>query len=384
VCEREFRDRSGVALLRVNDLDIVQGPPVRRSSYALHGDTSLVPGLFRSDPTSRNGPFKSVESRLRQALRQLFSPSVYGRTDVLGIVSGIQYSGAEDLLEQLREQDHGTRWRRQVARLTTSSPDVLELKTLLLANCMTDLLEVARLTLEREAKAITYIGPSRVPGERFYRMQELAVGYMDPRGENLAMFLKALSPDQLARFSDFVLKHIGFRVRLEAQGSNVSILLEDDLQRSYNLIDMGNGFSQVLPLVAQCWATASGWRPSERDPLPELIAIEQPELHLHPHYQAKLADMFVMTLQAGRDAWTLSRAKNEELDTVPPKLIVETHSDALLNRLGELVEEGRLPAEDVLVLLFEQDPITKDTTLRQSSFSPDGTLTNWPIGFFAP
>ena len=156
------------------------------------------------------------------------------------------------------------------------------------------------------------------------------------------------------------------------EGSHIAILLQDETGQAHNLIDMGFGFSQVLPIVAQCWATASGRRVSERDPLPSIVAIEQPELHLHPHYQAKLADMFVGSVHAARAA-------------VPDtRFIVETHSEALVSRLGELVEIGKLAAADVSVLLFEQDPLTKDTTVRQSTFSPDGTLTNWPVGFFAP
>jgi AAA domain, putative AbiEii toxin, Type IV TA system/AAA ATPase domain len=232
-------------------------------------------------------------------------------------------------------------------------------------------LQYVQSSLDASARCV-YIGPFRVPPERFYRLREVAVNHMDPQGENLAVFLRALSADQLDAFSAFTADHIGFRVRLRADGMTVAILLEDDTGQSYNILDMGYGFSQVLPVVAQCWATASGWHPSERDPLPTLVAIEQPELHLHPHYQAKLADMFVGTAHAARAAMTDVR------------LLIETHSDALVSRLGELVEAGKLASEDVVVLLFEQDPVTKGTTVRQSTFSPDGTLTNWPIGFFAP
>jgi len=83
--------------------------------------------------------------------------------------------------------------------------------------------------------------------------------------------------------------------------------------------------------------------------------------------------MFVGTIQAARGA---------DLET--PTLLVETHSNALVSRLGELVEIGKLDSKDVLVLLFEQDAGTRGTTVRQSTFSPEGILENWPIGFFAP
>jgi predicted ATPase len=136
---------------------------------------------------------------------------------------------------------------------------------------------------------------------------------------------------------------------------------------------MGGGLSQVLPVVAQCWSTASGWRASERGPLPSLIAIEEPEQALHPAYQAKLADMFNGVLRATRATQ----------NGAAPCLLIETHSEALINRLGELVEAGEIASEDVSVLLFERDPATEKTP-RQSTYSPGGVLNNWPFGFFAP
>lgn len=371
VCELEFRDRSGVAMFRVNDLDIVAGPPLRQSSYDLYGDQSLVPRVFPADPNRRDGHFQSIERDLRQAIRVMAHPNP-GREDVTGIVAGIDYGSPEALLERLRAQDLGEFWRSQVAGLTTSSPAFRTLKTLLFARSIASIVDIIGLTLESDSDRTVYLGPFRAPPQRFYRRQELSVRHMDPEGGNLAMFLHELSQAQLSAFSEFMFEHVGSRIRLETQGSNISILLEDGSGSSDNLTDMGYGFSQVLPVIAQCWAAASGFRPSAQS-LPNLIAIEQPELHLHPHYQAKLADMFVGTIQAARGA---------ALET--PTLLVETHSNALVSRLGELVETGKLDAKDVQVLLFEQDDVTRGTSVRQFTFSPEGTFKNWPIGFFAP
>lgn len=230
--------------------------------------------------------------------------------------------------------------------------------------------------LAASARNTVYIGPFRASPERFYRPQELPVVHMAPDGANLAMFLRSLPADQLEEFSAFMAQYFGYRVRLHAEGSHLSILLEDRAGVCFNLIDMGYGFSQVLPIIAQCWATASGRRASKRDPLPSVLAFEQPELHLHPFYQALLGDMFVGVLDSVR------AARQEDPQSI--RLLVETHSQALVNRLGELVEEGKLATEDVSVLLFEKDADTGISTIRHSTFAEDGTLTNWPIGFFAP
>jgi hypothetical protein len=228
--------------------------------------------------------------------------------------------------------------------------------------------------LAHYARGVAYISPFRAPPQRLYRVQEVSVDRVHPHGENLAMFLRALPPAQIDAFAAFMAEHMGLRPRLETAASTVSILLENESGQADNLVDMGGGLSQVLPVVAQCWLAASGWRGSERGSLPSLIAIEEPEQALHPAYQAKLADMFNGVLRA-------TRATH---DGAAPRLLIETHSEALVNRLGELVEAGELASEDVSVLLFEQDPVTKATTVRQSTYTPDGALANWPIGFFAP
>ncbi len=374
VCELEFGDRMGVAMWRVNGLDIVEKTlqSSRSSEFKFYASSSLVPKVSIGALDFLRVSFRVVETELYGAIAQIAYPDL-ADADVNWIVDGISYASPEDVLAQLRAQQVGEAWHRRVSAMTTTSPEFLRLKSLFFARFFNLLVETAGRALAGDADTTVYLGPFRAPPQRFYRRQELSVRHMDPEGGNLAMFLYELSPAQLDAFSEFMFEHVGFRVRLETQGSNISILLEDGRGQSDNLIDMGYGFSQVLPVIAQCWASASGFRPSEREPLPNLIAIEQPELHLHPHYQAKLADMFVGTIHAARGA---------ALET--PTLLVETHSEALISRLGELVETGKLASEDVVVLLFEADAANGGTTVRQSTFSPEGTLTNWPLGFFAP
>jgi predicted ATPase len=372
VCNLEFRDRSGVATFQVNGRDIVAGTPPQVSSLHSREDQHLIPQVFSADVVVYAEQVESIVRELGQAIRAIANVDP-GRERATGVFRGITYGSPDDVLEQLRVRDWGERWHHRILDITTSSSEFKNVKELLFAACVDSIIDVEKTMLESAADKTVYLGPFRAPPQRFYRRQELSVRHMDPEGGNLAMFLYELSSAQLGAFSEFMFQNVGFRVRLETQGSNISILLEDGRGQSDNLIDMGYGFSQVLPVIAQCWAAASGFQPSEREPLPSLIAIEQPELHLHPHYQAKLADMFVGTIQAARGA---------ALET--PTLLVETHSEALVSRLGELVEGGKIASEDVVVLLFEADAVNGGTTVRQSTFSAEGTLTNWPLGFFAP
>jgi len=95
-----------------------------------------------------------------------------------------------------------------------------------------------------------------------------------------------------------------------------------------------------------------------------VIVIDKPENSLHPRLQATLADLFVAVAALGK------------------KLIIETHSEPLISRLGELVSEGKLDRKDCSVLLFHKDE-KGITTVREAEFGPDGMLSDWPIGFLS-
>jgi hypothetical protein len=129
--------------------------------------------------------------------------------------------------------------------------------------------------------------------------------------------------------------------------------------------DVGVGVSQVLPVAL---LTSTQCR--------SVIAIEQPEIHLHPALQAELGDVFIGS--------ALGERKNT--------LLLETHSEHLILRVLRRVREtteGKLPAgatpvrpEDVSVVFVE--PTSQGSIVRQLPVTPDGDFgAPWPGGFFA-
>lgn len=219
-----------------------------------------------------------------------------------------------------------------------------------------------------------YIGPVRARSERYYRYQDLAVSEIDPDGKNFPMFLNSLSSYQRKDFSDWVQRQFGYGVEVLSESGHISINLKFGADTS-NIVDNGYGISQVLPVLGQIWWASRGSRdrfyPQNRTN-GATIVIEQPELHLHPAHQALLADAIV----GERNSDT---AYEERI-----KFIVETHSEALVNRLGQLVAEGKVPHGDVQVLIFEDNKSTGITTVRIAPFNEEGVLVNWPYGFFQP
>lgn len=217
-----------------------------------------------------------------------------------------------------------------------------------------------------------YIGPSRTNTERFYRFQELQVFDIEPDGSNFAMWLGSLSEVQLNKFSEFLGEVLGSAINLKRSEGNVSILVEY-CGKKVNIADTGFGFSQILPVLGQIWLCSPDYR-SNLPWLPSFpsqsVLIEQPELHLHPALQAKLANSFVLA------------ASHE----TGPAFVIETHSEALINRFGDLVIDGKLDPDDIQILVFEdKGPSYVETgrvEVKISTFNEKGRLLNWPVGFF--
>lgn len=231
--------------------------------------------------------------------------------------------------------------------------------------------------LQRILSGTRYIGPVRARSERYYRYQELAVSEIDSDGKNFPMFLNSLSPRQRESFSTWVKERFGYGVNVSQSIGHISINLIRGSSSS-NIVDTGFGVSQVLPVLGQIWWASVG-QPRRsvrnRDEANIILAIEQPELHLHPGHQALLADAIVGERGRSRDGQTTSSLQ----------FLVETHSEAFINRIGEIIYKKRIPAEEVQILIFESDEEDDTcTNVRIATFDPNGTLENWPFGFFRP
>lgn len=226
-------------------------------------------------------------------------------------------------------------------------------------------------------KQVHYIAPLRATAERYYRLRNLAVDEVDYQGKNLPIFINSLTSGQLEKFQAWTEEHFGFTVDTDKSGGHLSLQIQlKGSDKKINLSDTGFGYSQVLPIITQMWELSALPRLTQSryyrmsDPLPLVIAIEQPELHLHPAIQAKLAKAFVACID-------LARKNKRDL-----QLIIETHSETIVNYFGRAIYRGQLKPKDVSVIICEKKPEASSTTVLNSSYDEDGFLTNWPYGFF--
>ena len=224
---------------------------------------------------------------------------------------------------------------------------------------------------------LLYIGPARARSDRYYRYQDLSVSEIDPDGKNFPMFLNSLSPHQVDTLSTWIEKLFGYGLVVSRPegGGHLSIDLVED-NAKFNIVDTGYGVSQILPVLAQVWwARERSVTQTTNSSAPTILAIEQPELHLHPAHQALLADAFVGEATAEQNQQREHRVH----------FLIETHSETLINRLGELISLKRLRPDDINIILFEPDKDDKRISRTSvATFSEDGSLMNWPFGFFQP
>lgn len=142
--------------------------------------------------------------------------------------------------------------------------------------------------------------------------------------------------------------------------------------------DIGIGVSQTLPLVVAAEQTKQG-----------LIAIEQPELHVHPALQVRLGDLFICAA-VGTPA---SEGTNEDEAAAPPRpqFLLETHSEHLILRLLRRIREtaeGELPPgapalkpDEIAVHYIE--PTADGVRVKHLRVNDKGDfLDRWPRGFF--
>ncbi|CZT31672.1 hypothetical protein PCPL58_5216 [Pseudomonas cerasi] len=211
---------------------------------------------------------------------------------------------------------------------------------------------------------VQYVTPIRASAERYYRIQGLSVEELDPQGANLAMFLHSLSTHDAKYFSDWIQKNMGFSVTAKSTEGHASILISDKNNKKINMADTGFGYSQVIPILAQIWKAKTADRRSD----PICYVLEQPELHLHPKMQARLADVLISAIQEDKK----SRIQ----------LIIETHSETFINQLGKAIDNKALKSSDVGIYLFDKGDSDGITHITESTFDDKGFLTKWPYGFF--
>lgn len=239
-----------------------------------------------------------------------------------------------------------------------------------------DIMRSVDIELDSFFENCDYIGPLRAEGKRYYRNQGLQVKKVDSFGSNLIEFIDSLTETQKISYNNFLENILGVNIKVKNHMGHQSMILRLE-GREFNIADVGFGYSQILPIITKLWFLQERTRfNSFRDlnffrSSRVTFLLEQPELHLHPALQAKLADAFLRVTQI-KD----SRVRTD--------CIIETHSPTIINRIGRRIREGNYKENNVNLLIFNKHNENGDTTLIQTEYNERGQIKNWPLGFFDP
>lgn len=156
-----------------------------------------------------------------------------------------------------------------------------------------------------------------------------------------------------------------FKARLKSLPFRKNIVLIDE---KYNVEvtppDIGTGIIQVLPVVIAALYDCNG-----------LIAIEQPELHIHPAFQVSIGDLFIAQIHDNKDVVYL----------------IETHSEHLLLRFLRRIREtgtkkipqGSWPLKPDQLAVYYAEQKEQGVNLLELRIDKSGEfIEQWPKGFF--
>ena len=270
-----------------------------------------------------------------------------------------------------------------IQRSDSRSTGVKNDKGVKLSGSSEHLISRIKLAIRNDLRSMSYLGPLRyLPDRNFYNTSD----YQDPnwrsggasawesicRNERLRDRINQWlrGTDKLRTTYKLTVHRFG---ELDESGNRVQIssipihrlrFVDMATNTVVSHKDVGIGVSQVLPVLAMTLSSKG-----------KLIAIEQPELHLHPAIQAELADVFLHSAI--------------ELNN---RVIIETHSEdfvlRILRRIRESAEsEGQDPPPtpvrpDQVCVIYVQ-PTENGSRILEIPFTRDGKFeTGWPDGFF--
>lgn len=319
-------------------------------------------------------PYKKLDSFLRNKLDSDISDDTINE-----IIFDTEICSNASFLKKLisKASKYSKTWAEIVKTWHLNHSDFKKYRNLIIANNYLDLLSILNDYLINSIRNFHYIKPLRATAERSYRKQDLAVSRVDSTGKNLSMFIENLPSKKTEDFQNWIKDSFGFYPYTKREGLNIELKLTDiKTGNDFNIADRGFGFSQILPIITQLWSIIDEniniKKKLKLYKVPVILAIEQPELHLHPALQSQLIDCFIKSIQFAKE-------KGVEL-----KLILETHSQTIVNRIGHRIANNDLSEKDVSIVLFELESGEDKSSVISSNYNKQGFLENWPIGFFDP
>ena len=215
------------------------------------------------------------------------------------------------------------------------------------------------------------LGPTRVQPKRSYHWEGTDPDSVGQTGEDMIASLLNARVDQ--RTTPYEGQNVRIEERISAWLREIELAHSFSIKRTnaqvdrgfdvliqkcpnsakVTLADMGYGLAQFLPVLVHCYYAPAG----------STLILEQPDMHLHPMAQSQLADLLI-----------------EVVTERKLQILVESHSEHLLNRLQRRIAEEKINV-DKTVLYFCRNE-AGISSIEKLEMDELGNIKNWPPNFF--
>ncbi|MEQ9481397.1 AAA family ATPase [Coleofasciculus sp. F4-SAH-05] len=310
---------------------------------------------------------------LRQSYQQSLLPDIglalNGDLVCIGTAQDALFEAAKDDVigfDLLLEDDTQGRWRfdynREADVIALSSPKTAP--------------EVYKSSLFSDK--FHYLQAERIGPRTYFEISDFQVRQHEQigtRGEYTAHFLSTYRDKDIpnSNLSHPEAKSLNLKDQVEAwmgevsPGTRIEIKSNQDMdlvnfQYSYGLsnpyraTNVGFGITYTLPIIVAVLSSPPG----------TLILLENPEAHLHPKGQSKMGELLALAASCG------------------VQVVIETHSDHVLNGIRLAVHGGKLDYQNVQLHYFQRQEKEGYDFIEVVSpkIRANGRIDQWPDGFF--
>ena len=173
------------------------------------------------------------------------------------------------------------------------------------------------------------------------------------------IFVKTTNPGlefQVNKWLDFIIPGVIITSKQSGETQTSQVMMENIYTKGEPTLatNLGFGISYVLPIIVTGLIAIKG----------SYFIVENPEAHLHPSAQSKIGRFLAMVADAGVN------------------VIVETHSDHIINGIQIAVAEKEIAHNSVTINFFNQVEGEGQPKIKDISINEKGELSQWPKGFF--
>jgi predicted ATPase len=150
--------------------------------------------------------------------------------------------------------------------------------------------------------------------------------------------------------------HLAMLPEMDIVNLRYSFITGNQRSNRYRSTSVGFGITYALPLLIAMLSSKPG----------SIVLLENPEAHLHPRGQVKIGELAARAAATG------------------VQVIIETHSDHVLNGVRIAVHAGVIAPESISICYFSrmEDGGRVRSRIESPRVDKDGRLDRWPDGFF--